>query len=274
MVVLEKHEPASQLRLVQLEFSQATAYTEGYGVNAPKSHFFNTRLRRVGELLGDLEAGRVLDVGCGPAMVGRLFLDRPIQYFGVDASEEMLRECVKTFGGHPQFHFSLGRIEKLSFPDSHFEVVLCLGAFEYLLDGKAGMKEIARVAKDNGIVIVSMHNPHSPYRLGLHYGYDRLRNAWNRIGRLRERRGNRGEEKHQRPAFAVYTEKAMRRLFSSAGLQVEDVVYYDFNLLLPPLNSLFPNASLWVRRNLEFLCRGRLKLLGYGYLMRGRKMVG
>lgn len=218
----------------------------------------------------------MLDVGCGPAMVGRLFLDRPIQYFGVDASEDMLRECARTFGGHPQFHFSLGRIEELSFPDSHFESVLCLGAFEYLLDGQAGMKQMARVAKDNGIVIVSMHNPYSPYRLWLrYYPPEKLRNALNKIMRLlRGRRGDPGEKQHPRPAFHVYTEKAMRRLCASEGLEVEDVVYYDFHLFLPPLNSLFPNASLWVRRNLESLCRGRLKLLGYGYLMRGRKMVG
>ena len=265
---------SSQLQLVRQEFSRAKAYASEYQGNTPKAHFFNARLKRVGELLKDFKAGRVLDVGCGPAMIGHLFRGRPVQYYGVDVSEDMIGECINTFCDDPQFSFSLGRIEELQFPDSYFDVVLCLGAFEYLPEGHVAMKEIARVTKMNGIVIVTMHNPFSPYRVWLRYGFGKLRNALNKLVRLiKGRRNGQGAKAPQRPVSRVYSEKALRHLFASEGVRVEDVVYYDFNLFFAPLDALLPDASVYVSRKLEFLCRTKLKCLGTGFIIKGKKKV-
>jgi ubiquinone/menaquinone biosynthesis C-methylase UbiE len=149
-----------------------------------------------------------------------------------------------------------------------------LGAFEYLPEGHVAMKEIARVTKMNGIVIVTMHNPFSPYRVWLRYGFGKLRNAPNKLLRLiKGRRYDQGEKVPKRPVFEVYSEKGLRHLFASEGLRVEDVVYYDFNIFLSPLDALFPKVSVHVSRKLEFLCRSRLKCLGTGFIIKGKKNV-
>lgn len=264
----------SQLQLVQKEFARARAYASEYQGNTPQAHFFNTRLKRVGELLKDFKAGRVLDVGCGPAIIGHLFCGRSVQYYGVDISQDMIGECINTFGDDPQFSFSVGRIEELQFPSSYFDVVLCLGAFEYLSEGHVAMKEIARVTKMNGTIIITMHNPFSPYRVWLRYGFGKLRNAPTKLMRLiKGRRYDQGAKVPKRPVFRVYSEKALRHLFASEGLRVEDVVYYDFNLFLSSLDALFPKASVYVSRKLEFLCRTKMKCLGTGFIIKGKKNV-
>ena len=262
---------SEQVRLVQQEFRGANAYASEYQGNTPQAHFFKTRLKRIGELLNDLTTGRVLDVGCGPAIIGHLFRGRSLQYYGVDVSEDMIGECLNTFGDDPQFHFSLGRIEELKFPDSYFDAVLCLGAFEYLLDGRAAMKGIARVTKMNGTVIVTMHNQLSPYTV-LDYGYGRLRNIASKLKSItKERRHEQRARASERPLFRVYSEKELRNLFASEGLGVEDVLYYNFNVFFAPLGALFPSASVHVSRKLEFLCRSKLKRLGTGFIIRGTR---
>jgi ubiquinone/menaquinone biosynthesis C-methylase UbiE len=265
--------PASvrQLRLVRQEFSRAKAYAAEYRGTTPIAHFFNTRLKKVGAFVGDLTTGRVLDVGCGPALVGEVFQGRPIDYYGVDVSEEMLHECEATFGALPRFHFSLGRIEELPFPDHSFDVVLCLGALEYLPDAHRAMTEMARVVKRNGVVIVTMLNTSSPYRLWARYGYGKLRNGANRLRRF-VRRNDRagGASTPGRPFSHEYTETALRDLLTRADLHVHDVVYYDFNVFLEPLDKLFPTASVHVSRRLECLGRSRLKGLGTGFIVAAR----
>jgi hypothetical protein len=123
----------------------------------------------------------------------------------------------------------------------------------------------------NGAAIVSMHNPRSPYRICLSYGVSSLKHGAARL--LRRLRGNiqPGEEPSKRPALTTYTEDALRRLFITAGLVVEDVVYYDFNVFLGPFSSLLPGLSVAVSRKLERLGRGPLQWIGSGFILKGRK---
>jgi ubiquinone/menaquinone biosynthesis C-methylase UbiE len=262
----------SQIQLVKQEFSRAKAYASEYRDNTPIAHFFNTRLKRVSELLSEFQSGRVLDIGCGPAIIANTFRGRPIEYYGVDISEDMIKECIGAFGHDPQFRFFLGKIEELPFPDSYFDVSLCLGVIEYVPEMHVAMKEMTRVLKTNGIVIVTMHNRSSPYRVCLRYGFGKLKNGMSKLRRLIiGRRNDQGTKTPQRPFFKIYSEKALRHLLTSEGLRVEDVVYYDFNVFLAPLDALFQRASVYFSRKLEFLCRSKLKFLGTGFILKCRK---
>ena len=74
----------------------------------------------------------------------------------------MINECRGYYKNCPNLTFTVGRIEALPFPDKHFDVVLCLGAFEYLLKGSDALREISRVLDKDGVLILSMHNTRSP----------------------------------------------------------------------------------------------------------------
>jgi ubiquinone/menaquinone biosynthesis C-methylase UbiE len=252
-----------------MEFRRAKAYASEYRGNNPKAHFFNTRLQRVSELLENFDSGRVLDIGCGPGIIGNTFRGRPIEYYGVDISEEMIKECKDTFGNDPQYRFSLGRTEELPFPESSFDVVLCLGVFEYVMDVHIAMKEIERVLKPKGIVIATMLNRLSPYRIWQRFVYWKIKMGVYKIMCLIKRRSHdQGTEKCK---MTLYSEAAFRHLLTSGGLEIEDVVYYDFNLFLSPMDSLFPRASVFLSRKLEFLCRSKWNSLGTGFILKCRK---
>jgi ubiquinone/menaquinone biosynthesis C-methylase UbiE len=264
--------PSAQVRLLQQEFSRAKEYAAEYQGNTPIAHFFNTRLQRVAELLADFTRGRVLDVGCGPALVGDLFRGRPILYHGLDVSEDMVREGAGRFADDPRFRFSVARIEELPFPDDSFDVLLCLGALEYVPEAEAAIQEMARVVRRNGVVIITMLNCFSPYRLWSRYGYERLRHAAVKLrSAARRTNGDADGRERVRPISREYGQATLRRLVGAGGLQIEDVLYYDFNVFLEPLDMLFPSASVQVSRRLEFLCRSAAKDLGTGFIIKARR---
>lgn len=265
----------SQFELVREQFRRAKAYADEYQEKTPLAHFYNTRIRRVAELLSGFEAGRVLDIGCGPAVIGRIFRGKPIRYHGVDVSAEMLSVCGSTFGGDAQYSFSIGSIEALGFQSNFFDVVLCLGVWEYVRDARAAVREVARVLKPNGILIATMLNAASPYRLWQTHGYWKLRTGMRKLGRMA--RGGRCPQAvaaapgAQRPCCVHLKAKAFRQLLTAGGLKVEDLLYYDFNLIPAPLDAKIASASVALSSRLEFLGRSWIKFLGTGFMLTCRK---
>ncbi len=264
-----------QVQLVKRAFSRSKEYAAEYQGNTPIAHFFNTRIRRVVQLLKGFEEGRVLDVGCGPAVIGQVFRNKPIQYYGIDVSDDMTHFCMKAYAEESQFHFTIGKIEKLEFPEDSFDVVLCLGVLEYVLDGLAAMREVVRVLKPNGIAIATMLNDRSPYRFWQNHVYWKLANGIARIRCILQgapgKHGANGAEERHRPETVGYDESAFRRLLTTAGLVVEDVAYYDFNIVPSPLYEVIPAVSIFVSSHLESLCRSWLRFLGTGFMMKCRK---
>lgn len=105
-------------------------------------------------------SGRVLDVGCG---TGR-FLDALLgdyERVGVDVSESMLERArergieVARAGG-----------EQLPFPDDSFDLVTTFAVLHHIIDRdlvRATLREMARVTRPGGGIIVWDHNPMNPY---------------------------------------------------------------------------------------------------------------
>jgi SAM-dependent methyltransferase len=114
----------------------------------------------------DVHGARVLDVGCG---------DRPY--------EQLLQGAAEIVGfdvpGNP--HADLhGSIDAIPVPDASFDVVLCLQVLEHVPDPDAAVRELRRVVKDGGRVLLSTHgiypfhpNPDDLWRW-THQGLERL----------------------------------------------------------------------------------------------------
>ncbi len=262
----------TQLQLVRQEFSRAEAYADEYQGKTPIAHFFNTRIRRVSELLGHFDSGRILDVGCGPAVICSTFRGKAIDYYGVDVSEDMIRNCLKSFGDDPRFHFSVGTMQDLEFASESFDIVLSLGALENVLDGDAALRELARVLKQDGILIVTMLNDWSPHNLWKTYVYWKFLNVVNRFVRCLRKAATDLQKTDpasgKRSRSVAYREKKLSQMLTSAGLEVEDTLYYGFNVIPSPLDKMFPRSSVSISRKLEVLCRSALRFLGTGYMAR------
>ena len=99
--------------------------------------------------------GKVLDVACGTGdMVVELLRTRhaaSLQVTGVDLSEEMLAIAKRKA---PQAEYRLADAEHLPFGDASFDAVTCAFGVRNFVHLEAGLKEMLRVLKPGGCMVV------------------------------------------------------------------------------------------------------------------------
>ncbi|MGQ0651792.1 MAG: class I SAM-dependent methyltransferase [Betaproteobacteria bacterium] len=113
---------------------------------------------------------RVLDVGCGPALLEAELLRRGHEVVGIDVSLEMLRCGLNRLAGSPyrdRCRLLPGDVERLRFADSEFDAVACMGVLEYLPAYARALREMRRVLRPGGIAVISVPNRVSLYHLSL-----------------------------------------------------------------------------------------------------------
>lgn len=230
--------------------SWADSYEAGYSDGSPSSHYFLTRLSHIDALL-DVPAGsKVLDVGCGVGMTSEPLFNRGISFFGVDLSQKMLHACQNRVSHLERCHLAVGRIEQIPYADSCFDACICTGVLEYVEDITTALGEIVRVLKPDGIVLLSLWNKLSPYRVT-----QNLRCLYS----------------GQALAERMFTEREGRNMVHLAGLKLTDLLYFDFNIFVPPLDSKFPHWSVRTSQHLEFLRRSIVRWMGTAMLIKAQK---
>jgi SAM-dependent methyltransferase len=105
---------------------------------------------------GDLAGRRVLDVGCGTGRLAVALAERGARVWGVDPSEEMLRQA-RAAGGR-NVGLRLGRAEALPFKDAWFERAV-LRTVVHLIDRPRAFLELARVLRPGGRAVIATFAP-------------------------------------------------------------------------------------------------------------------
>ena len=96
---------------------------------------------------------RVLDVCCGPGMLGAGALERGAEAIGLDFSleaVELARNLV------PNGHFERGDAQALPYPPESFDAVLCGYGLMHLPEPAAALREMLRVLRPGGRAAVSV----------------------------------------------------------------------------------------------------------------------
>jgi len=122
-----------------------------------------------GELILDLlsprQGERILDAGCGTGIFTLDTLSLGAHVIGIDISLPMLRWAVKKAKKYP-FQIVLADMLGLPFPKNSFDKVVSVTALEFIRDAKDAVRELFRVTKRGGIVVVATLNSLSPWASG------------------------------------------------------------------------------------------------------------
>lgn len=101
--------------------------------------------------------GSLLEVGIGDGENVAL-LPRSVQIAGIDIAERPLAACRDRYRGRGLF-LALAEGERIPFADGSFDVVLCVGGFNFFSDPQLALKEMARVTRPGGRVVVADELP-------------------------------------------------------------------------------------------------------------------
>jgi ubiquinone/menaquinone biosynthesis C-methylase UbiE len=97
-------------------------------------------------LVGEIERGRVLDVGTGPGwlLVAIHQLNPALELFGLDISQSMIELARENLAGVP-VNLRIGSIARTDYESDFFDLVTCTGSFYLWDDPKQGLEEIHRI---------------------------------------------------------------------------------------------------------------------------------
>ncbi|MEU4194167.1 methyltransferase domain-containing protein [Kribbella sp. NPDC026611] len=244
---------------------------EGWG---PQARYYQSRIHLISASLQG-RSGELLDVGCGPGvLIEHLLRTRPddLRISACDISAEMLDTAAGKLadaGRTDQVSLSLASIEQLPYPAARFDVVIAAGVLEYV-DLSRALPELARVVRADGLVIVTMLNPLSPYRL---FEWCVYWPAVRLVGRVERLLGRPADQCHTIAASGIRAKSHRRltRLLGAAGLEEIDAAYYDVNALLPPLDGYVRRwTRRWRDRPDTTISRGARRWLGTAYLIAAR----
>jgi len=244
----------------------APGYSALYEEHTSVGYALRVRRQRVLDILGP-DCGKVLDVGCGPGVMVGPLLERGCTFWGVDPSVRMIEAAREAFSSTPGAQFSVGGAESLAFPDQFFDVVVCMGVIERLDDDAAALREMARVLKIGGSLVVTMPNRYSPnllWRDQVFYPVVALlRPAYRLLKRQEQTPVVRGKRRYSRRSYAA--------TMARQGCEVVDAAYCVYNVFLAPLDAALPGLGGAVMRRAEVLHRTPLRALGGALIVKAEK---
>ncbi len=181
-------------------------------------------LNRIVQWAGAGQDDTVLDVACGPGLLACVFAKVAKHATGIDMTPAMLEQARKTQQEQALKNVSWeqGDLYSLPFPDAQFSIVSSRFVFHHLQDPAAALKEMKRVCKAGGKIVVADMAP-QPAKAA----------ALNAVELLRD-------PSHAR-ALPV---DELRGLFQQAGLEVPQIFSYRMEGELEDLMSRsFPNEG-------------------------------
>ena len=99
------------------------------------------------------EGMKVLDVACGSGTFFECNKNFLMSAWGIDCSKIAIAEAKKRF---PDGNFQVGWADQLPYKDNFFDRVYCLGSLEHFLDMEKALKEMIRVLKWGGRILLQV----------------------------------------------------------------------------------------------------------------------
>jgi ubiquinone/menaquinone biosynthesis C-methylase UbiE len=121
----------------------------------------NLLLDLMARYIGEPQGLKFLDVGCGIGLVERGLRDRVAEIHGIDISEASLAHARTAAPGARFQHYDGSRIP---YDEATFDAVVTICVLHHIQPSErpAFIKEMVRVARPGGMVLILEHNPMNP----------------------------------------------------------------------------------------------------------------
>jgi len=214
-----------------------------------QSHWWYTGRRRIlASFLEDIcrrvtdRRPRILDVGCGTG-ANLLMLSQYGNAEGVDISEDALAFCRER--GLEQV--KLGAAERLPYDDGTFDLVTALDVVEHMDDDLAGLREMRRVLRPGGRVLLFV--PTFMFLWGLQDDVSNHRRRYRmpELGRVLEQAGFEIERTTYANITFFMPILAMRKLMRLTGIKAESENNINVSALNGVLARMLGAESLLLR---------------------------
>jgi SAM-dependent methyltransferase len=168
----------------------------------------------------------VLDVACGGGIIVCAFAPHVKHATGIDMTPAMLEQSRKLAAQKAvgNVDWKQGDVATLPFPDASFSIVVTRFSFHHFLDPLAVFREMARVCKPGGrVVVVDMYASEEPTKAA----------EWNKLEKLRD-------PSHVR----CLTLSELKALFGEVGLPPPREAFYEIrDSVKALLGRSFPNPG-------------------------------
>jgi ubiquinone/menaquinone biosynthesis C-methylase UbiE len=264
---------ASEDPVVRFFDARARNYDREYEDETPAGYALRIRREKVMRLF-DQPGGRVLDVGCGPGIMAAETIKLGCEFWGVDPSSGMMGICQNRFAGEPRAHFIAGDAVSLPVAKRFFDAVICMGVIDALRDRPRAVREMLRVLKPGGTLLLTFTNAHSPYSWWKKHVFYPLVSKYHAVRARLEGRPAASVMQLGGATRTLYSERAASKLVESLGAQVSDIVPYHFNLFLSPLDEIMPRLALSTAKRLENSADSLPGWMAFGFIVKARKNGG
>jgi ubiquinone/menaquinone biosynthesis C-methylase UbiE len=120
---------------------------------------FSHMTRRTLQAVSARRGERILDVGCGRGLDLASQKESGAELWGFDGSLVMIHRAKETFASNGmRKRLSCGSAENLPFRDSTFDKVYCKGAIDHFYDPSRAIREMTRVLRPGGLLVISVAN--------------------------------------------------------------------------------------------------------------------
>lgn len=108
------------------------------------------------EWLHPEEGEKILDVACGGGELSLKLTERGCKVYGIDMSENAISSA-KRLSERAKItcEFELGDAEHLPYSDEYFDKIICSSSLEHFRDDLKALKEMSRVLKPSGKLVLT-----------------------------------------------------------------------------------------------------------------------
>jgi SAM-dependent methyltransferase len=119
--------------------------------------------------LAELQGLKVCEAGCGLGGLTKYLCERGAQVVASDLSTVAVAETKKLLADFPQARVCVADLQHLPFPSDEFDLVVCCESFEHVPDQDQGLRELVRITRPGGRLV--MTTPNYTSMLGLYRAY-------------------------------------------------------------------------------------------------------